>query len=53
MESSVNKKKATVALTSLYAKRAAQVSALAATDMVIARAEAELVKMLADKSAAV
>ena len=27
--------------------------ALAATDMVIARAEAELVKMLADKSAAV
>jgi len=53
MNTTSDKKKATTTLTSLYAKRAAQVSALAATDMMIARAEAELVKMLADKSAAV
>jgi hypothetical protein len=47
-----DKKRVTTALTSLYAKRAAQVTALAATDMMIAKAEAELVRMLS-KSAAV
>ena len=50
MNTTADKKRATVALTSLYAKRAGQVTALAATDMMIAKTEAELVRMLADKS---
>ena len=50
MNTTSDKKKATTTLTSLYAKRAGQVAALAATDMVIARAECDLVRMLADKS---